>query len=126
MAFRRNLSVASIIATIAGLAAAIEVRAGADKVIFPENYASGAIYMTIDRAQSKQVTAYYTSREAIEAAQKGMALPSGTVITAVAFRRAARRAGQSGQGCQRPFRPDDRHSWLPGDGEAGGLGKRLP
>src|SRR5215467_11204194 len=69
MAFRRNFSVAAIIATIAGLAAAIEVQAGADKVAFPENYASGMIYMTIDRAQSKQVTAYYTSREAIEAAK---------------------------------------------------------
>lgn len=34
MAFRGNLSVAAIIATIAGLAAAIEVRAGADKVVF--------------------------------------------------------------------------------------------
>jgi len=85
MAFRRNFSVAAIIATIAGLAAAIEVQAGADKVAFPENYASGMIYMTIDRAQSKQITAYYTSREAIEAAKKGMPLPSGTVITAVAF-----------------------------------------
>jgi Cytochrome P460 len=85
MALRGNLSVAAIIATIAGLTAAIEVRAGADKVVFPENFASGVIYMTIDRAQSKQVTAYYTSREAIEAAKKGMPLPSGTVITAVAF-----------------------------------------
>src|SRR5262249_28444512 len=70
---------------IAGLAAAIEVRAGADKVAFPENFASGVIYMTIDRAQNKQVTAYYTSQEAIDAAKKGMPLRSGTVITAVGY-----------------------------------------
>jgi hypothetical protein len=77
--------VATVVATIIALAAAIEVRAGGDKIAFPENYASGVIYLTLDRAGSKQITEYYVSQEAIDAARKGMPLPSGTVITAVAF-----------------------------------------
>jgi hypothetical protein len=82
---RTTVTVATVVATIIGLAAAIEVRAGGDKIAFPENYASGVIYLTLDRAGSKQITEYYVSQEAIDAARKGMPLPSGTVITAVAF-----------------------------------------
>jgi len=80
---RRNLATAAVVATIA--AAAIEVRAGADKVTFPENYAKGVVYMTIDRPNNKQLTEYYVSQDAIDAAKKGSPLPSGTAITAVAF-----------------------------------------
>jgi hypothetical protein len=85
MTLRTNVTIAAIVATIAGLAAAIEVRAGADKIAFPENYAKGVVYMSLDRAGSKQITEYYVSQEAIDAAKKGMPLPSGTTITAVAF-----------------------------------------
>jgi hypothetical protein len=81
----RNLVMIGLMATIAGFAAAIEVRAGADKVAFPESYAKGVVYMTIDRAQNKQLTEYYVSPQAIDAAKKGMPLPSGTVIAAVGF-----------------------------------------
>jgi hypothetical protein len=82
---RTNVTIAAIVATVAGLAAAIEVRAGADKIAFPENYAKGVVYMSLDRAGNKQITEYYVSQEAIDAAKKGMPLPSGTTITAVAF-----------------------------------------
>jgi hypothetical protein len=81
----RNIITAVTFVTVAGLAAAVEVRAGGDQVAFPESYAKGVVYMTIDRAQNKQVTEYYVSQEAIEAAKKGMPLPSGTDIVAVAF-----------------------------------------
>ena len=80
---RRNLTTAAMVATIA--AAALEVRAGADKIAFPESYAKGVIYMTIDRPNNKQLTEYYVSQDAINAAKQGMPLPSGTTITAVAF-----------------------------------------
>ena len=80
---RTTITFAAVVATIAGLAA-LEVRAGGDKIAFPESYASGVVYMTLDRAGSKQITEYYVSPEAIDAARKGMPLPSGTVITAVA------------------------------------------
>jgi Cytochrome P460 len=84
MRLRVTITIATVVATVAGLAAAIEVRAGGDKIEFPENYASGVVYLTLDRAGSKQITEYYVSQEAIDAAKKGMPLPSGTVITAVA------------------------------------------
>jgi hypothetical protein len=82
---RTKIAAATAVVAGAGLTAAIEVRAGADRIAFPENYAKGVVYLTIDRAGSKQVTEYYVSREAVDAAKKGMPLPSGTVIAAVAF-----------------------------------------
>jgi hypothetical protein len=82
---RTNVTLATIVATVAGLTAAIEVRAGGDKIAFPESYAKGVVYLTIDRTGSKQVTEYYVSQEAVDAAKKGTPLPSGTVIAAVAF-----------------------------------------
>ena len=84
MTTRTNLTVATIVATVAGLVAAVQVRASADNVVF-QDYTKGVVYMTIDRPQNKQLTEYYISKEAIDAAEKGMPLPSGTVIAAVAF-----------------------------------------
>jgi hypothetical protein len=85
MTIRRNVTIAGMIAAAATLTGAIVVRAGADKVAFPENYAKGVVYMQIDRPNNKQLTEYYVSQEAIDAAKKGMPLPSGTTITAVGF-----------------------------------------
>jgi len=85
MTTRRNITIAATIATLAASAAAIDVRAGADKVMFPENYAKGVVYMQIDRGNNKQLTQYYVTPAAIEAAKKGEPLPSGTTITAVGF-----------------------------------------
>lgn len=70
-------------ASAAMLAASAE--AGGDKVAFPENYAKGVLYATVDRADNKQYRELYTSPEAIAAAKKGEALPSGTVITLVQY-----------------------------------------
>src|SRR5260370_35925093 len=84
MRIRTTIAIATVVATIAGLAAAIEVRAGGDKIAFPEDYATGVVYLTLDRAGSKQITEYYVSQEAVDAARKGMPLPSETVITAIA------------------------------------------
>lgn len=83
MTIRRILATTAIVAAIA--ATAIEGRAGADKVAFPESYAKGVVYMTMDRPNNKQLTEYYVSQDAIDAAKKGTPLPSGTTITAVAF-----------------------------------------
>jgi hypothetical protein len=81
----RSKTATAATAIVATFAAAELVRAGADKVAFPEDFAKGVAYMSIDRAGGKAISEYYTSREAIEAAKKGMPLPSGTVITAVNF-----------------------------------------
>ena len=64
----------------------MSARAGGDKVAFPENYAKGVLYTTVDRADNKQYRELYISpSEAIAAAKKGEALPNGTVITLVQY-----------------------------------------
>ena len=64
----------------------LPVSAGGDLVKFPEDYAKGVLYTTVDRADNKQYRELYVSPPAaIEAAKKGQALPSGTVLTLVQF-----------------------------------------
>ena len=71
---------------VAGLLVAAQVQAGGDKIAFPTNYASGALYTTVDRADNKQYRELYISpAAAIEAAKKGEPLPSGTVLTMVQY-----------------------------------------
>jgi hypothetical protein len=65
----------------AAMAITLQARAGADKITFPENFASGVLYATLDNADNKQVREFYTSQAAIDAAKAGQPLPSGTVIT---------------------------------------------
>jgi len=60
--------------------------AGVEKVAFPANYKSGVLYNVVDREDLKEVHEQYTSREAIEAAKADKLLPSGTVITTVAYK----------------------------------------
>jgi len=85
MKTRSRLMVASAVVTVAGLIAAVQVRAGGDRVAFPENYAKGVVYLTLDKPDNKQVREYFTSPAAVEAAKKGAPLPDGTVITAVQY-----------------------------------------
>lgn len=82
---RSKLAIATVAAVVAGLAAAVQVRAGGDRVAFPESYAKGVVYLTLDKPDNKQVREYFTSPAAAEAAKKGMPLPDGTVITAVQY-----------------------------------------
>jgi hypothetical protein len=64
----------------------VQVRAGGDKVMFPEDFAKGTLFTTVDRADNKQFRELFVSpREAIEAAKKNEPLPSGTVITLVQY-----------------------------------------
>jgi Cytochrome P460 len=81
---RRNFAIATVVVTVAGLGAAVSVRAGGDKVAFPENYGKGVVYMTLDRPENKQVREYFTSQAAVDA-KKGAPLPAGTVITVVQY-----------------------------------------
>lgn len=73
------------LATIAIVALTVSVRAGGDKVVFPADYTNGVAYLTLDRADNKQVREYITSRAAIDAAKKGAPLPNNTVITVVQY-----------------------------------------
>ncbi len=54
MTSRKPLVIAAAFGSVAGLALAIQVRAGGDKVAFPENYAAGLLYNTVDRYDVKQ------------------------------------------------------------------------
>jgi hypothetical protein len=64
---------------------ASHVRAGGDKVVFPEGFDKGVLYTTVDRADNKQYREIYTSAAAVDAAKKGQPMPDGTVITLVQF-----------------------------------------
>jgi len=62
----------------------VEVRAGADKVAFPENYAQGVKYLVVDKP-NKQVHEFYAFPAAMAAARKGEPMPDGTVFTGVLY-----------------------------------------
>ena len=76
-----------IVAAVAGTAAiiAMQARAGGDKVSFPVLFPEGVLYTTVDRADNKQYREIYVSAAALQAAKKGEALPSGTVITLIQY-----------------------------------------
>jgi hypothetical protein len=63
-----------------------QVRAGGDKVVFPEGFDKGVMFTTVDRADNKQFREFYTSQAALDAAKKGQPMPSGTVVTMVQWK----------------------------------------
>ncbi len=79
-------SAAALAAILVAGTGIIHVRAGGDLIKFPEDYAKGVLYTTVDRADNKQFRELYVSKEAVEAAKAGKPLPSGTVITLVQFK----------------------------------------
>ena len=74
-----------IVATLslAAVALTMAARAGGDKIAFPENYAKGVLYTTVDRADNKQYRELYATPEAIAAVKAGQPMPSGSVLTLV-------------------------------------------
>ncbi len=82
---RKSAAVEAVLA-VAAAGVAVQVRAGGDKIAFPDNYAQGVMYTTVDRADNKQFRELYTSAAAVEAAKRGEPLPNGTVITLVQYR----------------------------------------
>ena len=81
-------------ALLAGVALTAVVRAGGDLVVFPENYAKGVLYTTVDRADNKQYRELYSTPAAIEAVKAGKPIPSGTVLTLVQYKAKLDAAGQ--------------------------------
>jgi Cytochrome P460 len=85
MMFRTSAAVAAL-GAVCVFAIAAPVRAGGDLVKFPEDYANGVLYTTVDRADNKQYRELFVSpAAAIDAAKKGEPLPSGTVLTLVQY-----------------------------------------
>jgi len=86
MKYRRSIAALAAIAGVGAMSFAISAKAGGDLVKFPEDYAKGVLYTTVDRPDNKQFRELYVSPPgAIEAAKKGQPLPSGTVLTLVQF-----------------------------------------
>src|SRR5947209_18736739 len=87
---RESMKTRSVFAvTLAAMAVSVmsmQVRAGGDKIAFPENFAQGAMYTTLDRADNKQYRERCFTPAATEADRKGQPLPSGTVITIVQYK----------------------------------------
>jgi hypothetical protein len=81
-------------AALAGMAFMAAVRAGGDLVQFPENYAKGVLYATVERADNKQYRELYATPEAIEAVKAGRPIPSGTVLTLVQYKALLTAAGE--------------------------------
>ena len=87
MTLRTSIAAATACAALATAFAAMPARAGGDLVAFPESYATGVLYTTVDRPDNKQYRELYVSPPgAIEAAKKGEPLPSGTVLTLPTFK----------------------------------------
>jgi hypothetical protein len=82
---RTSIAISATVAIVAALAAAASVRAGNDKIAFPNDYAKGMVYKSEDRPDNKQVRELFITRDAVEAVRRGAPLPSGTVITSVRY-----------------------------------------
>jgi len=82
----KSIAIAAALGGVGGLALAIEVHARGDKVAFPENYAAGILYGTVDRYDVKQYREQYATPAAVEAARKGQPIPSGTVLTMIEYK----------------------------------------
>ena len=55
----KPVAIAAALGGVGGLALSIAVHAGGDKVAFPENYAAGILYGTVDRYDVKQYREQY-------------------------------------------------------------------
>ncbi len=71
---------------LAALVVTVAVRAGGDKVKFPEHYAKGVLYTTVDRPDIKQYRELFITRYALDEMKAGRPLPSGTVITMINYK----------------------------------------
>ncbi|MBX9590608.1 MAG: cytochrome P460 family protein [Hyphomonadaceae bacterium] len=82
------------VTALAAVALTMAVRAGGEKVAFPESYAKGVLYTTIDRADIKQYRELFSTPEAVAALKAGRPIPTGTVLTLVQYKAKLDASGQ--------------------------------
>jgi Cytochrome P460 len=82
------------VAALAAVSLTVAVRAGGDKIAFPENYAKGVLYTTVDRPDNKQYRELFSTPGAIAALKAGQPIPSGTVLTLVQYKAVLNAAGE--------------------------------
>jgi hypothetical protein len=83
---RTGIAVASV-ALIGAAVATVSLRArtNSGELAFPENFAAGVLYTTVDRADLKQHRELFAPPAAIAAAKNGAPMPHGTVLTLVQY-----------------------------------------
>jgi plastocyanin len=81
-----SVAVAAGLGGLAGLLIAAQVQAGGDLVKFPEDWAKGVMYGTVDRPDNKQYRELWSTPAAVDAVRKGQPIPSGTVLTLVQYK----------------------------------------
>lgn len=82
----KSAAAAAAFGIITASVVTLQVRAGGDKIAFPDNYDKGVMYFSFDRPDVKQYRETYVTPAAIDALKKGEAVPSGTVITTVLYK----------------------------------------
>ena len=85
MTFAKSIAIPLALACASAVLPGAAARAGGDKIAFPADHDKGVLYATVDRPDNKQYRELFASRAAVEAAKKGQALPSGTVLTLVQY-----------------------------------------
>ena len=86
MTHTRTALIAGALGSVSGIALAVSALAGGDKVVFPEDWAKGVLYGTVDRHDNKQYRELWSTPAAVDAIRKGEAIPSGTVLTLVQYK----------------------------------------
>src|SRR5690348_13918102 len=82
---RPEIAAPLLLGVLTGIFLVARVHAGPERVAFPENYAQGAKWLVVDRADRKEFHEHYVMPAAIEAARNGAAMPNGTVFTVVRY-----------------------------------------
>ena len=86
MKTRKTVTALAVIAACMALAVAVQVKAGGEKVSFPEGFEKGVLYATVDRYDIKQFRELYANKEAVDAVRAGRPSPSGTVLTLIQYK----------------------------------------
>jgi len=73
-------------AACGALVMAMQVKAGGEKISFPEGFEKGVLYATVDRYDIKQFRELYANKEAVDAVRSGKPAPSGTVLTLIQYK----------------------------------------
>ena len=103
----KSAAVATATGLGCGIVLAFSAFAGGDKIAFPEDYAKGTLYSTLDRHDNKQYRELWATPAAVEAARKGEAAPSGTVLTLVQYKAQLDAAGEPVKDAKGRFQKGD-------------------
>jgi hypothetical protein len=77
---------AGALGSLSGVLLGLSALAAGDKVVFPQDWAKGVLYGTVDRYDNKQYRELWATPAAVEAARKGDPIPSGTVLTLIQYK----------------------------------------